>query len=88
MNPPTRQPQTSWKNGSSTKELSQNRRKRIHMKVRGMSLGIDVSHRYLPIDVLSVRLGNFHLTLQMGVASLGAHNTVLLVPDVAIVASG
>ena len=53
-------PLTSWHNGRSPQERLRNIIKLLHMKVRGMSLWIDVSHRDFPIAALAGRLGNSH----------------------------
>ena len=53
-------PQTSWKNGRSSRERSQKRREWLHMKFRGLSLRIDVSHGDCPIAVSEGRFGNVH----------------------------
>ena len=60
LSPPPGQPLTSWHNGKSPKERSKKRRKRLRMKVRSVSLGIDVSHRDFLIAALTGRLVNAH----------------------------
>ena len=52
-----------------------------------MSLGIDVTHGDRPIAASAARLENAHQLLQTGADSWGAQNTVILVPNAAVVAS-
>ena len=85
--PPGR-PWSSWHNGRSPQEQSQKRRKRISMKVSGVSLGIDVPHRYCQIPALAAHFVNVHWPLQKGADSWGAQKTVLFSRYTAVIASG
>ena len=82
------QSKTSWHNGRYTREWSHKIRRRLRMKVRVVSLVLDVSHGDCPIAVSAVNLVNVNWLLQTGTYSWGAHNTVLLGPESVVVASG
>ena len=58
------------------------------MKGLGLSLGIDVSHGYRPIAASAAHLGNSNWPLQTGTDYWRTQNTVIFVPDAAVVASG
>ena len=72
--------QTSYHNGGSPREQSQKNRRLICMKGRGVSLGIDVSHRDRQIAALSGNLNYAHRQLHIGASSCRAQNTVIFVP--------
>ena len=84
MSPPPRRPQTSYHNGRSPQEQLQNIRKRIRMKVCGMSLGIDMSHGDFPINSSA----GLHWPLHTGPGSWGVHNNEILGQDASDFASG
>ena len=63
-------------------------KKRLCMKGRGDSLGLNVSHGDCPIAASEGHLGNMHWTLNKGADSWGAHNNVFLGTDAAVVALG
>ena len=63
MDPPPGCLQTSWHNGRSPQKCNQKTIKSLRMKVRGVSLGIDVTHGDCSIAVLVACSGNIHWTI-------------------------